>query len=75
MKKIIVTGSCGFIGFNLINNLGKNIEVVGVDSLNDAYDSRFKKLRQKKLEKKQNFKFHQIDLSNIDTFKQKFSYF
>ena len=67
MKKIIVTGSCGFIGFNLINNLGKNIEVVGVDSLNDAYDSRFKKLRQKKLEKKQNFKFHQIDLSNIDT--------
>ena len=67
MKKIIVTGSCGFIGFNLINNLGKNIEVVGVDSLNDAYDSRFKKLRQKKLEKKRNFKFHQIDLSNIDT--------
>ena len=67
MKKIIVTGSCGFIGFNLINNLGKDIEVVGVDSLNDAYDSRFKKLRQKKLEKKQNFKFHQIDLSNIDT--------
>ena len=67
MKKIIVTGSCGFIGFNLINNLGKNIEVVGVDSLNDAYDCRFKELRQKKLEKKQNFKFYQIDLSKIDT--------
>ena len=67
MKKIIVTGSCGFIGFNLINNLDNNIEVIGLDSLNDAYDSRFKELRLKKLEKQQNFKFHQIDLSNIDT--------
>ena len=67
MNKIIVTGSCGFIGFNLINVLDKNIEVIGIDSLNDAYDSRFKKLRQKTLEKNQNFKFHQIDLSNIDT--------
>ena len=67
MKKIIVTGSCGFIGFNLINNLDNNIEVIGLDSLNDAYDIRFKELRLKKLEKQQNFKFHQIDLSNIDT--------
>tara|TARA_B100001113_G_scaffold308306_1_gene270402 strand:+ start:527 stop:1516 length:990 start_codon:yes stop_codon:yes gene_type:complete len=67
VKKIIVTGSCGFIGFNLINNLDNNIEVIGLDSLNDAYDSRFKELRLKKLEKQQNFKFHQIDLSNIDT--------
>ena len=67
MKKIIVTGSCGFIGFNLIHNLNENIEVIGLDSLNDAYDSRFKELRKKILEKKQNFKFHQIDLSDIGT--------
>lgn len=67
MKKIIVTGSCGFVGFNLINNIDKNTEVIGLDSLNDAYDSRFKELRLKYLEKKPNFKFHQIDLSNMDT--------
>ena len=67
MKKIIVTGSCGFVGFNLINNIDKNTEVIGLDSLNDAYDSRFKELRLKYLEKKPNFKFHQIDLANMDT--------
>ena len=67
MNKIIVTGSCGFIGFNLINNLDKNIEVIGVDSLNNAYDNRFKELRKKNLEIKENFEFYQIDLSNIDT--------
>jgi nucleoside-diphosphate-sugar epimerase len=67
VKKIIVTGSCGFIGFNLINQLDKNIQIIGIDSLNDAYDSRFKQLRQKKLEKLENFKFYQIDLSNYDS--------
>ena len=58
MNKIIVTGSCGFIGFNLINNLDKNIEVIGLDSLNDAYDSRFKELRKKNLETRKNFEFY-----------------
>ena len=67
MNKIIVTGSCGFIGFNLINNLDKSIEVIGLDSLNDAYDSRFKELRKKNLETRKNFQFYQIDLSNIGT--------
>ena len=67
MNKIIVTGSCGFIGFNLINQLDKNIQIIGLDSLNDAYDSRFKNLRRKKLEKLQNFNFYQIDLSNYES--------
>ena len=57
VDKIIVTGSCGFIGFNLINQLDKNLQIIGVDSLNDAYDSRFKQLRRRNLEKLQNFKF------------------
>jgi nucleoside-diphosphate-sugar epimerase len=67
VNKIIVTGSCGFIGFNLINQLDKNIQIIGLDSLNDAYDSRFKNLRRKKLEKLQNFNFYQIDLSNYES--------
>lgn len=67
MNKIIVTGSCGFIGFNLINQLDKNLQIIGVDSLNDAYDSRFKQLRRRNLEKLQNFKFYHLDLSNYDS--------
>ncbi len=67
MDKIIVTGSCGFIGFNLINKLDKNIQIIGVDSLNDAYDSRFKQLRRRNLEKLQNFKFYHMDFSNYDS--------
>jgi len=67
VDKIIVTGSCGFIGFNLINQLDKNLQIIGVDSLNDAYDSRFKQLRRRNLEKLQNFKFYHLDLSNYDS--------
>ena len=67
IKKIAITGGLGFIGFNLINQLDKNIQIIGLDSLNDAYDSRFKNLRRKKLEKLQNFNFYQIDLSNYES--------
>ena len=50
MKKIVVTGHAGFIGYHLANkliDLGYN--VIGIDSLNDYYDidlkSSFKKSR------------------------------
>jgi len=35
-NRILVTGCAGFIGYHVINNLleKKNIEVVGIDSLN-----------------------------------------
>ena len=44
MKKIIVTGSCGFIGFNLINSLSDTYKIIGIDSLNNALckDDNFK---------------------------------
>ena len=63
MEKIIVTGSCGFIGFNFIESLDENYEIIGIDSLNNAYDSRLKDLRLEKLKKISNFKFLKIDLS------------
>ena len=46
MKKILITGSAGFIGYNLAKNLIQNKEakVLGVDSLNNAYDNNLKKL-------------------------------
>ena len=63
MEKIIVTGSCGFIGFNFINSLDESYEIIGIDSLNNAYDSRLKDLRLKHLKNISNFKFLKIDLS------------
>ena len=50
MKKILVTGSAGFIGFHLIQELiNQNYNVVGIDNINSYYDLKHKKLRQKDL--------------------------
>mgnify|MGYP000905551812 CR=1 FL=1 len=47
MKKVLVTGSAGFIGYHLTKallNLGYS--VVGIDNLNEYYDSGLRHLRQ-----------------------------
>ena len=63
MKKIIVTGSCGFIGFNLINSLSNTFNIIGIDSLNNAYDNNLKKMRLDELNKLDNFEFKKINFS------------
>lgn len=41
--KVIISGSAGFIGFHLAKKLmNMGFEVIGIDSLNDAYDVRLK---------------------------------
>lgn len=46
--KILVTGSAGFIGFHLVNELIKlGNEVIGIDSINDYYDINLKYSRLK----------------------------
>tara|TARA_B100001093_G_scaffold317229_2_gene302623 strand:- start:1117 stop:2109 length:993 start_codon:yes stop_codon:yes gene_type:complete len=70
VEKIIVTGSCGFIGFNFIKSLNKNYEVIGIDSINNAYDAKLKELRLEELIKISNFKFLKIDLSEINEIKK-----
>lgn len=50
MKKILITGAAGFIGFHLskrLLNLG--YEVIGLDNLNDYYDIQLKLDRLKQL--------------------------
>ncbi|MBM1106777.1 NAD-dependent epimerase [Aurantibacter crassamenti] len=48
--KILVTGAAGFIGHHLCNALLKrNIEVVGLDNINDYYDVNLKYDRLKEL--------------------------
>ena len=42
-KKILITGTAGFIGFHLANRLiARGDEVVGLDVINDYYDINVK---------------------------------
>ncbi|PNK22198.1 capsular biosynthesis protein CpsI [Bacillus thuringiensis] len=71
--KILVTGVIGFIGFHLTKRLlDQDIDVIGVDSINDYYDVILKKDRLKILEKKTNFEFYKLDISNKEKLNQIF---
>ena len=55
-RKILVTGSSGFIGFHLCKFLlNNNEEVLGVDGMTDYYDINLKINRQNQLIKYKNF--------------------
>ena len=44
MKKVLVTGCAGFIGFHLTNKLlEKNFKVFGIDNIDNYYDISLKK--------------------------------
>jgi len=61
--KILITGSCGFIGFNLsCYLLKKGYSITGIDNLNNYYSVKIKLERLKILRKFRKFKFHKIDL-------------
>jgi UDP-glucuronate 4-epimerase len=67
MKKILITGSCGFIGFHLARKFlcNSKITVYGVDSLNSYYSVKLKKKRLSILKKKKNFIFFKKDLADL----------
>ena len=53
-KKILVTGCCGFIGFNFIESLlkkNKNFKVYGIDNLDSYYSIKFKKKKISRIKK------------------------
>ena len=66
MTNILITGSAGFIGFNLSKNLlnKKGYKIIGIDNFNDYYDVNLKKRRNKILKKFKNYKFFKIDINN-----------
>ena len=67
--KILITGTCGFIGYSLAESLlKKNNIVYGIDNLNDYYSVSIKKLRLKNLKQNKNFIFKKIDISNKNLF-------
>ena len=53
-KTVLVTGSAGFIGSNLVLELLKTqspIKIVGIDNMNDYYDVSIKEWRLTEIEK------------------------
>ena len=80
--KILITGTAGFIGYNLaLRMLEQGYEIVGLDIINDYYDVNLKYKRLEKLgidnnnliinhinksNKYSNFKFIKADLANKD---------
>jgi UDP-glucuronate 4-epimerase len=65
MRKILVTGAAGFIGFHLSQRLlDAGDTVVGIDNLNDYYDVNLKKSRLTRLENHRRFRFIRMDIAD-----------
>ena len=65
MRKTLVTGAAGFIGFHLCRKLlGLGNQVVGLDNLNDYYDVNLKKDRLSQLTNHKNFRFVKLDMAD-----------
>ena len=66
-KTIFITGSSGFIGSYLSKRIldeNDNVQVIGLDNMNDYYDVSLKETRLKELQKYKNFIFIKGDLAN-----------
>src|SRR3954463_5262065 len=63
--KVLLTGAAGFIGFHTSRKLlARGDEVVGLDNLNDYYDSNLKRARLAILEREPKFRFVKMDLAD-----------
>ncbi|AOW19495.1 NAD-dependent epimerase [Urechidicola croceus] len=84
MKKVLVTGAAGFIGFHLSKKLvQEGFEVIGIDNINDYYDPNLKLARLKELnintsvieDNEENYgdiTFVKLDLKDLDELKSLF---
>jgi UDP-glucuronate 4-epimerase len=74
MNKILVTGAAGFIGFHLCKELIKQgYAVVGLDNINDYYDTNLKISRLKQIEDFHNFKFVKLNIAERESLSEIFS--
>lgn len=74
MKKILVTGAAGFIGFHLSQRLlAMGHQVIGLDNLNNYYDVRLKEARLARLTPLSNFHFVCQGLEEGDKLHQLFA--
>lgn len=64
-ERYLITGCAGFIASKVADLLLQaGHAVVGIDNLNDAYDPRLKHWRLAQLKTRENFRFHQIDITD-----------
>ena len=75
-EKILITGSCGFIGMHLCQNLLEEGNIIfGIDNLNNYYDIKLKKDRLNNLSKFDNFTFLNLNISNLKELNRVFKNF
>lgn len=68
MRKVLVTGSAGFIGFHLSRFLlQEGFAVVGFDCLSDYYDVRLKEARNQTLLQNEHYSFTRARLEEFDS--------
>jgi UDP-glucuronate 4-epimerase len=62
---ILVTGAAGFIGFHVAKRFSADgWHVVGIDNLNDYYDTQLKRARVRELKKNPKFLFQRCDIAD-----------
>ena len=72
--RILVTGAAGFIGMHVAQRLlASGNEVVGIDNLNDYYDTGLKRSRLEQLQPHEGFRFIKLDIADYDTIARLFS--
>ena len=72
MKKIVITGAAGFIGFHLSKEfISKGYLVIGIDNLNEYYDKALKEYRLRALNN-ENFIFHEASIHDFESLKDIF---
>ena len=73
MKQFLVTGCAGFIGWKVSQRLlEEGHRVVGIDNLNDYYDTRLKEYRLRDLLTYPNFKFYKLDIEDLHNLRKVF---
>jgi UDP-glucuronate 4-epimerase len=74
MKRCLVTGVAGFIASKVAELLlAAGHVVIGLDSINDAYDVRLKEWRLNRLRGRQGFYFRQMDICDSSSLKNLWS--
>ncbi len=66
-KRVLITGTVGFIGFHLSERLLKEgVVVIGVDSINEYYDVEVKNRRNAILKKYPNYHFSKLNIAEYE---------